>query len=236
MNVTSGIILSRIRYSETSLIFHVFTLENGTQSYLFPGGTRANKKGSAIQPFQVITFKYYGKNELAKISTIEEVIAGKHNQDDPIRTCISIFVAEILKKTLQYQEPDPVLYQFVSSAIQIFDSTDKISYYPLWFLSSYMRYLGIHPNISLNNQNRFLDMKNGEFIAYKPTHPYFIDEEESQLIHHILGIKFDAFSALNWSNNTKNSILKHILAYYSVHIEDVKNLQSLDVLEVVLYH
>ena len=141
-----------------------------------------------------------------------------------------------MKKTLQYQEADPILYQFVSSAIQVFDSSKEIAYYPLWFLVSYMKYIGIHPHTNLAGSNRYLDFENGEFVPYKPKHKNWSDERDTELIHDILGMKFDDFSGLNWSNNTKNVILKHILAYYSIHIEDVKKLQSLEVLEVVLYH
>ena len=233
MKIESGIVLSKIRYSETSLIFQIFTQDTGTQSYLFPGGSRKNKKGNAVQPFQLVSFKTFGNNELKKISNIELIEAGTNKFNDPIKTCVTIFLAEILTKTIRFQERDDLLFNYLKQSIHIYDELNEIKYFPIWFLLNLTRYLGFFPNHV--DQGKILDFVEGSFVNYRPAHSNFSSGDSAQKIKQLIGTKFDELNALNWSNFERNEVLKNLLEYYKCHIEETNQIKSLEVLETVFY-
>jgi DNA repair protein RecO (recombination protein O) len=233
MQLNQGIVLSKIRYSETSLILNIFTLEEGTKAYLFPGGSRKNKRGNALQPFTLISFKNYGKGELQKISEIESIEGGKDRMSDPIKNCVTLFLSEILMITIRHQERDDSLYYFLRNSILLFDQTIQYSYFPSWFLINFSRYLGFFPNNDIDGQ--FLDYLEGSFVNYRPNHQDYASKEESGLIKSLIGTKFDDLENLGLKNKDRNNLLKTLLAYYANHIEKIDDLRSLEVLETVLY-
>ena len=54
MNTTTGIVLQKIDYSETSLIVKVLTAEFGLKSFIYQGAKRSKKKGQLVSPLSVL--------------------------------------------------------------------------------------------------------------------------------------------------------------------------------------
>lgn len=78
--IQSGILLKRFNYSETSLILHFFTLEDGFQAYIFRGGKK--KKGNILQPLSLVEITSYHRkgDELKKITEVNPLFVPQNIQ------------------------------------------------------------------------------------------------------------------------------------------------------------
>ena len=58
-----GIVLSKVDYSETSIILKLLTEKEGVKSFIFQGAKRKNKKGNIISPLAILSVEYYQRND-----------------------------------------------------------------------------------------------------------------------------------------------------------------------------
>ncbi|EOZ92095.1 DNA recombination and repair protein RecO [Indibacter alkaliphilus LW1] len=147
---TEGIVVSHLRFRDTSIIAKVFTRELGLKSYIV-NGVRSNKSQGKIalyQPLTLLELVAYEK-ENAGINRISEAKLGyafKAIPFDFIKSGVALFMAEVLSKSIydNYQNED--LFDFLKETILLLDSDKaQISNFPLVFLWETSRYLGFSP-------------------------------------------------------------------------------------------
>jgi DNA repair protein RecO (recombination protein O) len=221
---TKGIVISTIKYGETSIISKIYTENFGLQSYIV-NGVRKRKGGSGYyQPLNILDLVVYHKNnsQLQRIKEVKNPMAFKSIPFHILKSSIALFIAEVLSKCLKEEEENPALFGFLESSIVEFDSSEFNSQYHIHFLVALSGYLGFYPNLE-NDHMPYFDLMNGCFSTTKIEHKHYIANSE------------DFLSAMRLKKvSNKKKILDDILEYYQLHLDGFKQIKSKDVLENVL--
>lgn len=234
MNSTTGIVLQKTDYSETSLIVKVLTPDYGIKSFIFQGAKRSKKKGQLIAPLAILNIVYFQRKEsdLAKIMSVELDLVFKTIPFNPIKSSVVFFMNEILLKAVKEEESNVELFQFVKHVLQVLDVQTNISNLPIKFLLELLKYLGYYPIIEENAQ--FFDYLNGKLTKNQPNHPNYMSGENMTYLLQLFKTTLTDQNLVIPAKN-RHQILANVLDYYKVILDDFKNLKSLDVLEAVLH-
>ena len=113
---TKGVGLKTTNYSDSSLIAHIFTERFGMQSYLIPGAKRPKSKLSVqlFQPLHLLDMQVYHKesNQLQRIKEARLDSPFQNIPFDIVKSCLCMFIAELLGKSLLHQTTDSPLFNF----------------------------------------------------------------------------------------------------------------------------
>ena len=119
---TEAIVLSKINYSETSLIVRCYTLNDGLKSYIVKGskqGRNGKKNAALFQPLNQleITSQHKAKSILSiskstKISNPYQTIPYAMN-----KLSVVLFLSEVLSSALKEEEANPPLFHFFSISL-----------------------------------------------------------------------------------------------------------------------
>lgn len=230
--VLNGILLSKIDYSESSLILKFFTREEGLVSFLFQGGKK--KKGNALFPLSKAEINCYKRSDssLSKISSIDISTVNQELFFDPIRSSIIFFVAEICTLTIKNEEEDLALFQYLEKEIDFIQRTKEFTNYPIYFLLAYSKYLGFYPQNS--PKALFFDLEEGEFTTGKPIGHKYIADDSIVTLNYLVNLSAPEILAYPIPKKQRKMMLSNLLAYYKYHQSGFKELKSIQVLEALL--
>ncbi|MGE0089035.1 MAG: DNA repair protein RecO [Bacteroidales bacterium] len=237
---TRGIVLHFIKYSETSVIATIYTEKFGRQSFLIKGvrGKKSNIKANVLQPLYLLDMEVYNKpnRDLQSIKEVRNAFVFSSIPHDIRKSSISLFIAEILYKTIREQEPNAGLFDFLYHNIQLLDiKTDGIPDFHLYFLLQLSKYLGFYPTNNYSETETFFDLLNGNFVALKPMHSYFINPELSYCFSKLIQYQGIQQQEIKLSYNQRINLLEKIVEYYYLHNDGLKNIKSLVVLRDVFH-
>ena len=138
---TKGIVLRSVKYGETSLVVTVFTELFGLQSYIVNGVRTVSKKGSSkavfFQPPALLDLVVY-HNEYKNLQRIKEhkwAYLYRHIFSDVRKNSVSLFMIELLTKSLKQPEANAELFYFMEDAlIHLDEASDTVmANFPLFF-------------------------------------------------------------------------------------------------------
>ncbi len=229
--VTKGIVLSKVNYSESSLIVSVYTLDFGIQSFLFQGG---KKKASAIYPVALVECTYYKRPEsdLAKATELSLYTPNTNISMHHGKMVIAYFVSAVIKACFKHGNHDVSAYAFLESKICELNDANDVANFPIYFLLQLSDVLGISPQLNEKNST-FFYLEDGEFSnAIKMN----VIVEEGQHVAYLQ--QFLTNTDLN-SNAVPHEIrkkaLETLVRYYQIHISGFQIEQALEVIRSTLY-
>ena len=145
---SKGVVLSYMKYGDTSIIVRIFTEKRGYGSYIV-NSIRSKKSKKSIghfQPFSILDLVLYVKEnrDLQRVSEFKSHYPLHNLHQDPLKGAVTMFLSEVVSKLLQSeQSPDPRLYAFAEESIKIFDMlTHGVGNFHLQFLLKLGPYLG----------------------------------------------------------------------------------------------
>lgn len=233
---TNGIVLHSTKYSDTSLIVKIFTEKQGTQSFIVKGAF--SKKGkiraSLFSTLALVSITYddHNKSNLKFIKEISKYDLQAELCFDPVRSSILLFYNEILYKLLFDAGEDVVLFHFLEEEItKTADIEELTADLPLRFLIRLSIVLGFFPENNHSSQDCHFSLSDGRFQSF------FIDErndlpeaESLYLSQLMLG---DTSTVANRS--LRNSLLRYLIQYYIIHNEQIREIESVEILSAVLH-
>ncbi|MFT4985388.1 MAG: DNA repair protein RecO (recombination protein O) [Glaciecola sp.] len=232
---TKAIVINKIRYKEKGLIVKLFTEERGMLSFIIRSAhSKKNKLSALYQPLTILNIQALVKENSSlhyiKEARVEDPLNNIHQ--NPIKLGVSMFVAEIMYKTLREEEPNPALYHFLTYALHWLELSQKVTNFPIAFLVNLSTYYGFPPNPDVKADNSYFDLREGEFVRSKPViHPEFLSIEKSRYLHLFLGANFDESSSINMSSEMRKELLNQMVNYFQIHLDQLRNIQSHHVLE-----
>jgi len=233
---TPGLVLSSIKYGDSSLIVRILTREAGLKSYLVKGVLQRKKgkvKAAYFQPLSqlelVVTHREKANLQYIREAKINYPYANLPT--DWTKQAIVLFLAEVLTKVIREEEQNKGLYDYLETALQWLDTHDQVANFHLIFLLQLTKYLGFYPDTSKNHMPYF-DLVEGEFITQQGIHPVL---QGNELIHfkRLLGIHFEASHRVQLSKQERRRMLDVILTYFEVHLQGFSQPRSLAVLHEV---
>jgi DNA repair protein RecO (recombination protein O) len=239
LHKTRGIIFRATDYGESSVIVQIFTEKFGLQSYIINGAKKPKAKigRNMLQPLHLLDLVVYHKNTggVQRISELKNAPILLSIPYDVIKSCIAIFLNEVLYKAIKQQSPDENLFDFVFSAIEWLDhQTESVANFHLVFLTRLTRYLGFYPDRYMAGNADYFDIKNGQFTRFKPESVSYLSPPHTQNFGLVLQTGFEDMQLLKLSNDERRYLVQKLLEYYAMHIEGFGNIRSADVLEEVL--
>ncbi|MDE3743122.1 DNA repair protein RecO [Maribacter polysaccharolyticus] len=233
---TKAIVLSALKYGDTSLIVKAFTLSDGLKSYLLKG-VLASKKGRLksgyFQPLTQLEIVANHKNK-GTLESIREVRVSYPYQTlhvDIAKNAISMFLAEMLSNSIQEEECNEGLFHYVESALQWMDSNTQITNFHIYFLFDLTKYLGFYPDTTQMSGDYF-DLLEGEFRNAINMNPN-ISGENLNYFKRFLGINFDAIHTIKMKKADRQQLLQTLVLYFELHLQGFRKPKSLDILNEV---
>ena len=215
---TKGLVLSYIKYGDTSIICKIFTDSFGLQSYIINGIRNSKSKNIALyQPLNILDMVVYHKKnsgvQRIKEAKLDVIYTSIHNDMKKVSVCF--FLSEFLSKILNNQSDQEDKFDFIQNSLIEFDRLNsRFSNFHIQFLIKLSKYYGIDI-ISLdqlivsNNTDKVLD----EFVQK------CIDESYQ--------------GNINSNNILRNKVINLIIEYFSIHLEINIKLKSTDVLKEI---
>jgi DNA repair protein RecO (recombination protein O) len=236
LHKTRGIVFKTTDYGESSVIVQVFTEKFGLQSYIINAVKKPKAKISRnmLQPLHLLDMVVYHKNtgQVQRIAELKNAPVLQSIPYDVIKSCLAMFLNEVLYKAVKQQSADENLFDFVFNAIESLDHQQEgVANFHLLFLTRLTRYLGFYPDLL---QADYFDMKNGVFSKYKPEGFSYLSPPHTQNFYNLLTCSFENMHLLKLSNDERRYLVQKLLEYYALHIEGFGNIKSHEVLEEVL--
>ncbi len=232
---TESIVLSGLKYGETSLIVKCFTKTEGIKSYMLKGILKAKKgklKAAYFQPLTQLqlTASHNHKNTLNSIKEVQVLHPYKTIYTSVVKQSIVLFLSEVLSNIIREEEENEALYSYLEAGLIWLDTHDSIANFHLLFLLNLSKFLGFYPDVQ--KQGFGFNLLEGNFtnsINNKLT----ISGKELAAFKKLLGINFDAIHKVSFHKKERQTILRIIIRYFELHLDGFKEPKSLRVLETV---
>lgn len=233
---TKAIVLSSLKYGDTSLIVRVFTLSDGLKSYLLKG-ILASKKGKLktayFQPLTQLEIVATHRNK-GTLESLREAKVDYHCltlYTDIAKNAMMFFLAEMLGNSIREEECNEGLYYFLQASVQWLDTHDEISNFHIYFLLELTKYLGFYPDLT-NSTAAYFDLIEGGFSDTPSVNPS-LGQQNLEYFKSFLGINFDAISTIKMKKVDRRELLKSIVLYFELHLQGFRKPKSLDILNEV---
>ena len=233
---TKAIVLSSLKYSDSSLIVKCYTQKEGLKSYLIRGILKAKKRGLKVAYFQPLTqlkivANHNNKNTLNSIKEAQVSFPYKTVYSDIVKQSIVLFLSEILSNCIQEEEKNAALFSYIETALIWLDTHTKIANFHLLFLLNLTRFLGFYPDTSAIHKKGF-HLIGGKFTN-SIHEKNVISSHDFYQFKKLLGIDFDALEKVSFNKQERQSLLQMIIRYFELHLDGFRNPKSLQILETV---
>lgn len=243
IHATKGIVLRSIPYGDSSIISSVYTELFGLQQYLVKGiRTSAKKsvgKSACFQPAAIIELAVY-HNELKQLQYVREVhwsYLYTSVLSEVVKNTVALFMVELLHHSLQQPESNPPLFYLVENSLQELDKATEhaTANFPLFFAVQLAAFLGFQFQGNYSNQTPFVDLQEGIFVADKPDHPYYLEEQAASVTAQLIQLSdFTQLADIPLNRYQRRTLMENYLQFYALHIADFGTLRSLPVLKEIL--
>lgn len=240
------VVLHTIKHGDTGIVVQCYSNTSGRCSLYF----RASRKSgsmSLLHKLNILDIVTYSNGTQA-MPTVKEISAPYSLgslRSDIYKSSISIFISELLGKTVRESEANPHLYSFISSSIQILEHIEEgVANFHIHFLTHLCKMLGFMPMDNYSTVTPMFDMATAKFTA----HPYgsgvygtqIIGERESQLLHALMNTPSTNLAKpkcgnqeLQINGELRLSYAKRMIEYISHHIGNTIEIKSLDILHQI---
>lgn len=233
---TQAIVLSGIRYGDTSLIVKVYTREFGLQTYMVRGVLSRRKgkvKAGHFQPLTQleITGSVPPSGKMGHLRDAAIAYPYATLQSDIRKSSLALFLSEVLAQAIREESPNHALFEYLESALQWLDHQEHVANFHLRFLLGLTRYLGFYPD-QTDNGAPYFDLVEGAFTHRLPLNPVLSGEVLADF-NIILGTNFDELHGVKMTQKRRRALLKALVQYFQIHLHGFKEPRSLGVLDEV---
>lgn len=220
---TQGIVISYIKYRETSIIVRIFTRELGLKTYIVNGvrSSKAKSKIALYQPLTLLDLVVYDR-EGASLNRIAEARLNYPFQRIPFdfyRSGVALFMGEVLGKAIFENYQNEHLFDFLhQSVVRLDEDQVRLGIYPLSFLLQLSLFLGFG---SSNSREFYEQLQQG--AGHIP-----VDPIERNHLDQLIASSFDCQEKVPAA--TRKRLLDHVLLFYKLHLDTFTEIKSLKVL------
>jgi DNA repair protein RecO (recombination protein O) len=234
---TKGVVLRTVKFGETSLVVTVYTELFGLQSYMVNGVRMASKKGTAkgayFQPGAVLDLVAYHNdfNNLQRIKEYRWAHLYQHLFSDVRKNSVAVFMIELVNKCVREPEENHELFYFIEDALLHLDEARVAANFPLFFALHLAVFFGFRINDEYTEEQHYLDLQEGVYVAEQPRHPYYLEGAEAEAVSYILKVQHPAdLEDLPLNGEMRRRILNSLESFYMLHIADFGTMKTLPVL------
>lgn len=234
---TRGIVLSYLKYRETSIIARVYTEQLGVQSYVVNGVRKAKPPGriALFQPFTLLELVAYvarGSGGLTRLSEFRCAEPFRSLPYEVQKSSVVLFLSEVIGRAVREEERNEPLFRFLHDSIWSFDQqTTGTENFALSFLLQLATYLGFGVSSGGELTDQVI-MAGHAATAKGATGPATLRLREFEGYFDEL-LRDSATSTIP-NGRVRHELLNVLIRYYQLHIEQMGEIRSLDILSQVL--
>ncbi len=234
---TKAIVLSALKFQESSLIVKCFTQSDGLKSYFVRNAvaSKSAKVGGAktayFQPMTLLEIEAIHKNK-GTLEQLKEIKIYQPYQTIPneiLKSSMLLFIAELLQYSIHEEEKNSDFFDFIEAALLWLDSHQETANFHLIFLLETAKYLGFYPDTT-DLDLPYFHLQDGQFASSLGTGT--LSEPETALFKRALQLRFDT-DQKSFHVSERQQLLKIIMDYYAQHLSGFKMPKSLEVLKAV---
>ena len=235
---TRALVLRTVKYGESSLIVDMYTEQNGHQTFI----VHSVRKAKAVTPasyLQLMTLvdmvAYHSDHR--KIHHIKEIKLDYAYQSIPFdmrKSSVITCIAEITSRCITTSYPQPELFNFLHEELIQYDQPDHYDRdFLIRFLISLTNYLGFAMEIPEGQlKNQYLDLMEGTLVDHRPMHDYVMLPSDIAYLQTILKAGHEKREDI--SLDIRRRLIDHIILYYQLHVETLREVNSLKILRELL--
>jgi DNA repair protein RecO (recombination protein O) len=234
---TRGIVLSYLKYRETSIIARVYTERLGVQSYVVNGVRKAKPPGriALFQPFTLLELVAYvargsgGLTRLSEFRCSEPFVSLPYEVQ---KSSVVLFLSEVVGRAVREEEQNEPLFQFLHDSILNFDrQTTGTENFALVFLLELATYLGF--GVSSGGELTDQVIMAGHAATTKgATGPATLRLREFDT--YLDELLRDPATSTIPNGRVRYELLNVLIRYYQLHVEQMGDIRSLEILSQVL--
>lgn len=241
-----GIVLRTVKFSDTKMIVHIFTLGHGRQSFVTSISHSRQSRGQMAfwSPLSMVEFMADIRTSSSQLPKPKDVRLYYNYVDVPynyIKSSVSLFLAEFLAAILRDEAANTPLYKYIETSLQWFDqlsSPKALANFHLIFLFRLTRFIGILPNLAKPDTSSVtllpvFDLQASEYRFSLPPHHNYLSPEESSLLPLLLRVNYSTMHLLCMSKAQRSRFLEVLETYYRLHLPSFPEIKSIPILHEV---
>ena len=240
---TKGIVLRVTKYGDTSIIMTAYTELFGVQQYMVKGVRVTSKKGANkgvfYQPAAILQMEVYHApmKSLQMVKDVSWDYVYQNVYSDVLRNAVALYIVEVLQQTMQ-PEPHPEMFYLIEDTFKQLDKggAGLVSNLPIYFLIHLSQTMGFGLQGKYSTDTPILDIKEGEFVAKPPAHPYYLEAQTAQVASTFLEVQFyNDLETISLSGAQRKKILELFQLSLSWHYKKFSEIKSLPILQSILH-
>ena len=233
---TRGIVLSYLKYRETSIIARVYTEQLGVQSYVVNSVRKAKPPGriALFQPFTLLELVAYVARGSSGLTRLSEYRCAEPLTTLPYevqKSSVVLFLSEVLGRAVREEEQNEPLFRFLHDSILAFDQqavgTENFALTFLLRLATYLGF-GVSTGAELTDQ---VIMAGHASLVKGATGPATLRLREFEGYFEEL---LQGTTSTIPNGRVRHELLHVLIRYYQLHVEQLGEIRSLDILSEVL--
>ena len=146
---------------------------------------------------------------------------------DVYKSSLVLFLAEVLKDSIQEEEANPEVFNFLLTAFNWLDKHESYAYFHILFLLKFSQFIGIYPDDSEKDAPYFNLMEGNFQQTYE--NQYCETGEHVLLFQRFFGMEFEGLSNIKANKLVRSELLNLVLRYYQLHVHGFKIPKSLEI-------
>lgn len=226
---TRALVLSYTPVGDTDLVLRTFTPDQGKLSFFVYRykGKKSVIKSSLLMPLMPIEIEAIIRpnGDLHKLSEVKPLSIGLSIHHNPYKLAQCYFMAEMLQNLHFEAQDHQGFFNYNMEILKAFHESDDIdSMLPLYWLIELITELGIRPVSTDLPHPFYFDIKEAEFLPFQPSHPLYLEAQESFAFNEMLKNK-----EMKYSKEIRNKLIYAVLDFFKIHASDFREPKCLQV-------
>ena len=239
LQTTRAIVLHTLRYGDAALIAHLYTEAVGRAPFMvYASHSRRSKvHRSALQPLALVEVQadFRPGADLFRMKEVRVAHPLATLPYDPRKAAVAMYLAEFLYRALREQAENRPLFDYLWHSVAYLDECrEGLANFHLVFLLRLSRFLGLYPNLEGYRSGASFDLMAANFTLLPPTQPaHCLSPADAARLPLLMRLNFRTMRLLRMSRAERTRCLELIHTYYRLHLPDLPELRSRDVLREV---
>lgn len=231
-----AIVLRITKYNDKTDIIDTYT-NIGRLCFAISKTGKSNKASSLrlrCHPLSILNIvaEIKPKSNIHKIIELRPAFLQKSIPFSPLKQPVAFFLAEFLSHILQEDKEDEPTFDYIKNSIEWFDGSCKgFANFHLVFMIKISQLMGLQPDMTRYSKGCIFDIKNATFCMSIPGHGNYLSPEDSLSLYQLMRLKYETMYLFKMNRKERNRCMEIILKYYSMHITDLSNMKSTEVLK-----
>ncbi|MCQ2606068.1 MAG: DNA repair protein RecO [Bacteroidales bacterium] len=232
---TDAIVLHTIKYSETSVIAHIYTEQYGNGSYIMSGVRKNRSKMAMFQPLSLVKITSMRKkdpSQIHRLTSIQFDLVPVNISSNVAKSTIALFIGEVLNRVFREEECNELIFRYIRTFVALLEeSQTNYSNLHILFLMHLTQLLGVFPHNNYDETNSVFSLVHAQFVP-QGHEDGTLSLADSALFARLLQTN-ELTDAIDLTQSDRQHLLSILLRYYDVHICSTQSIQSLEILKMV---